>query len=584
MITTIRPRTRAPGRHVDAMIDAAVVGGFGLAAVVLYGGLWADLDRGYLVASSHDQNLFEWFFAVQAHALVTGGDLLFSDAQNAPLGVNLMANTSVPALAVLLAPVTLLAGPTATWALAMTGGLAGTAAAWYGVLSRHVVTSSRLAAAIGAGFCAFAPPVISHAKAHPNFTVLFVVPLIVRELIVLHRGREVVRPGVRLGLLVALQVFIGEEVLLIAAIALLVLGCGHALADRAQLGPVLQGTAVAALVATPLVAYPLLHQFAGRQSYGSIAFGASGNDVAAFVAQPSQSWSALGGLGTGPSPLALNGTEENAFFGWTLPVLVVVAAIWLWRLPTVRQLVTVIVVMAVLSLGTEIAIGGVDTGLPGPWAVVADLPLLDSVLQTRLGLACVVPVGVLLAITTARVLSLDVGDPLRLVWVGALVAALLPIVPTPFEVEGRPPVPAFIASGAWREYVGPGRTLVPVPLPEPVAAEALHWQAGTGFGFAIPQGYFIGPSGRAGNGRYGVAPRPTAQLVSTVADSGVPAFATVQMRADAFTDLRFWRADVVVLDARHPNAAALAATVNALVGQGRQVSGTWVWDVRAISG
>ncbi|HWN34859.1 MAG TPA: hypothetical protein VNP03_19050, partial [Pseudonocardia sp.] len=108
------------------VLDAIIVTTYALIAFGLYRDLWLHLSSGYLVDSGDDQTLFEWFFEVQARALAAGHPTLFSTLQNHPTGVNLMANTAMPGLAVPLAPLTLLAGPTATWALLLSGGLAGT--------------------------------------------------------------------------------------------------------------------------------------------------------------------------------------------------------------------------------------------------------------------------------------------------------------------------------------------------------------------------------------------------------------------------------------------------------------------------
>jgi hypothetical protein len=63
-----------------------------------------------------------------------------------------------------LAPLTLIFGPTPTYAIGLTLGLAGTAIAWYWTFSRHVLTGvsvrTKCAAAIGGGFCGFAPAMI----------------------------------------------------------------------------------------------------------------------------------------------------------------------------------------------------------------------------------------------------------------------------------------------------------------------------------------------------------------------------------------------------------------------------------------
>jgi hypothetical protein len=567
-----------------SMADVLVVEGYVLAAVVLYAGLWRHLGSAYLVASMQDQNLFEWLFAAQAHAVANGRNPLFSDLQNAPLGVNLMANTALPALAVPLTPVTLAFGPTATWTLVLTGGLAGTATAWYWLFSRHVVTS-RLAAAVGGLLCGFAPPVISHAKAHPNFAATFLIPVIAIWLVRLPGARRPALHGVGLGVLGALQVLIGEEILLIAVLAVAPYAIWFAATRRRLPRQVVVGGVTAALVSGALVAYPLWLQFAGPQSYRSIEHGPTGNSLAAFVAYSSQSTGAL--LTGGPGSLALNGTEENAFFGWGLVALVVVLAIRLRAEPAARIATAVGGVAAVLSLGPQISIDGRPTGLPGPWTLLADLPLLESVLESRIALACVPAAGCLLAIATQRVLDAPRDRrfgpvPLRVVWAGALVAALLPIAPLPFETVTRAPTPDFYAGGEWARWVDPGGTLVPVPLPEPVHAEALRWQVDAGMGFALPQGYFVGPAGEEQLGAYGAPKRPSSVLLDGVAATGqVPAITDAE-RARMLDDLRFWRADAVVLTGG-PREPELRATLTALLGPGRPASDAWVWDVRPIA-
>lgn len=168
--------------------DLAVCGLFLLASVLLYKNLWADLGHGYLRDSLQDQNQWEWFFAVTADNVAHLHNPLFTTAQNFPAGVNLMGNTPMLGLSVPLTPVTLAFGPTVTWALVLTGGLAATAAAWYWLIARRLVRN-RWAAALGAALAAFAPPMISHGNAHPNFLVLFMIPVIIDRALRLCEGK-----------------------------------------------------------------------------------------------------------------------------------------------------------------------------------------------------------------------------------------------------------------------------------------------------------------------------------------------------------------------------------------------------------
>ena len=58
-------------------------------------GLIGNLRTGYLSQGVQDQQAFEWYFGAAAHNLTSLSNPLFSDLQNFPAGVNLMANAAV---------------------------------------------------------------------------------------------------------------------------------------------------------------------------------------------------------------------------------------------------------------------------------------------------------------------------------------------------------------------------------------------------------------------------------------------------------------------------------------------------------
>jgi hypothetical protein len=586
------------------VLDTVIVLAYLLAAFGLYRDLWLHLGDGYLVDSGEDQNLFEWFFAMHAHALAAGQPSLFSTQQNYPAGINLMANTSMPGLAVPLAPLTLLAGPTTTLALVLSGGLAGTAIGWYWVFSRYL-TRSRWAAAIGGGCAGFAPPMVSHAHAHPNFTSAFLLPLIVACLIRLAlSGRGIwaaLRTGALLGALVAWQVLIGEEPLLIVATGIAVWGLAWAVVRPGSLlaaaRPLLTGLGVAVGVSVLLVGYPLWFQFTGPGSYHSLAHVLDGNDLAAFGGLPRQS---IGGQLLRPGQPVGNPTEQNAFFGWPLLTLLLVAAIWLWREVPARLAAITAVGLAALSLGSPVYLRGTDTGILGPWWVLDRLPLFDSLIESRLTLASLPAIGVLLALASDRALTRpprQLVPPVRPSWLGrsrphwlnwltsrrlwfaALALAVAPILPMRFTTEPRAATPVFFSSGDWRDYVRPGRSVLTVPPPDPSGADALHWQVVAGFGFPLVEGYFVGPAGPERTGIYGADRPPTSLLLASAAISGtVPPIGPAE-RARALDDLRHWRADVVVLPNPTDQPAPHAALV-ALLGPGQRRDDVLVWDLR----
>ncbi|MEU5960148.1 hypothetical protein ABZ777_02950 [Micromonospora parva] len=568
--------------------DALVVAGYLGLAVLVTSGQWGHPSR--LFHQAGDQILFEWMLAHAAHAVVAGENPLFSTGLNAPDGVNLMANTSVLGLGVPLTPVTLLLGSQVAFCVAVVCCLAGTAVAWYALLRRRLV-DTRAAAAVGGLICGFAPGMVAQAGAHLHIAAQFLVPPILALVFRPASGvarNDVWRPGVGLGLLLVWQVFIGEEVLVFLVLAAGVFALAYAVADRVAArrhAPALFGRlAVAAGVAAVPLAYPLWFQFHGPQHYTGMAFATQGFqlDVASFTASARQTVLGDDWL---PGLLSPNPTEENSFFGPGLLVLAVVIVIWLWRRALVRALAGCGVVFALLSLGTTVRLNGNATGLPGPYRLVAELPLLDLAVPARFALVCVPVLGVLVALSVDRVRAAHPatapGLPVRLLWAGAVAAALLPLAPTPIRVVPVAPVPAFVADGDWRALVPPGRTVVAVP---PVTGAArspvMLWSARTGLAFPAPGGYFIGPSGPDDpTARWGAPDRPTSLLLRRVAETGaVPPLSDADRR-QAIEDLRHWRAAVVVLG-QLEHGDPVRRTVDDLLGPGRAVDGGWVWDVR----
>ncbi|WP_328506505.1 dolichyl-phosphate beta-glucosyltransferase [Streptomyces sp. NBC_00391] len=572
--------------------DAFAVTFFLLMSVALHIGRWLDPNGRYLPDSLQDQNQWEWFFAVTADNLVHLRNPLFTTFQGFPDGVNLMANTVMLGLSVPFAPVTLALGPAVTLALVMTLGLAATAAAWYWLIVRRVVRH-RGAAFAGAALAAFAPPMVSHANAHPNFVVLFMIPLIVDRALRLCTGARTRRDGIVLGLMAAYQIFLGEEPLLLAAMGMLMFAAAYGLLRRDVARdvwrPLLRGLGIATLVALSLVALPLSWQFFGPQSYGNIAHGDNaGNSPLALLSFAERSL--LAGDHDRAEALSLNPTEQNAFYGWPLVLLALGIVVRLWERPLVKALAVTAFGAALLSLGPEFRLPQTDLVLPGPWALLAEKPLFESVIEGRVAMVCAPVLGMLLAIACERLAAVP-GLGTRYVGFMAVTLALLPIVPAPLKSVERAEVPAFIADGTWKSYintgtgtvteagVGAGETLVPVPLPDPGNAEALRWQTTAGFGFRMPGGYFNGPFGEDRVGIYGAVPRHTSNLLRDVRYTGKVPVIGVNWRAQAQKDFAYWHAGALVLRPQ-PYDEQLREAVEKLVGRpGKWVGGVWVWDL-----
>jgi hypothetical protein len=554
-------RARLP--HVAALSAYVVLG------VVV---MWQYLgDPGERI-SSHlpaDHTWFEWLLAHGAHFLAHGGNPLFSTAQNTPYGVNMMANTSVLGVTIPLAPLTLLLGARITYVVWMIAACAGTAATTYWTLQRFVVRS-RAAAFAGGALAGFASGVVHHANGQPNFVSNFLLPLIVAAVSGLGTGGRWRRDGVVLGLLVTWQLFINEELLLVTALAS---GLGVALyaalrpaAARRRAAGFLRALGTTAVVAGVLCAYPIWFQFLGPQSFaGMPAFTGWGEDPVTYLTFARDT------LAGGPQAEATQGRiEQNSWFGWPLTLLLIglVAALWRRSVPA-RVAGGVAVVFAVLSLGPVVRLGGVNTGSRGPLAWLPEgVPIVDLLMPSRLTYAVTGAAVLLVALAWDRL------RPSRLL----IVAALLPLLPTPLPAMPERPVPAFVADGDWRQYVRPGGTLVPVPLPSNWAGrDTLSWSAQARQEFTVPEGYFLGPDP---DGKGHMGPRQasrTTQLIIRTLTGGTTPLLSDDDRAAVRADVARWHGEAVVMRAEAGNAA-LRELFTQVYGPALTVGDVWLWQ------
>ncbi|MGI5147654.1 hypothetical protein ACQEVC_14960 [Plantactinospora sp. CA-294935] len=585
-------RGRWPGALHRHGPDLAVCLLFVVLAGWLTAGLWPSPGARVLALNPEDQALYEWFLAVDSRVL-HGDFALLSDRLNAPDGVNLMANTTVIALGMVFAPITLAFGAPVTFALLAAGNLAGTAIAWY-LLFTRLLGARRLAAGLGAGLCGFGPGIISQSNSHLHMTAQWLVPVLIWLVVRMVRAadpqarpdrpgidwRRVVTSAVGLAAGVTVQVFIGEETLFLAALTLIIFTLAYAAANwslaRRVMPGFLAGMGLAVALAVPVLGYPLWFQFAGPQSVPNGMF--SPHYFYADLA----SWSAISPMSIAGSAEAAQLTtgpaEYNTFLGWPLLLAAVLAAGWLIRRPVVIACLASGVVMAALSLGPTIVVNKEQTGITGPYSLLLGLPVVDGALPMRFALALLPLIATVLVLAVDRGLAAAEG-PVRVMVPLAAVIALLPIFPAQIPTAARPPLPQFIADGHWRDCVEPNGVLVPVPLPTPQEPWPMRWAAAADASFALPEGFFIGPYAAGGQASMGTYKQPTSQLLTDVSKNGSVPVINQEQRDQARRDIEFWGASCVVLADDAPYVASLRTTLESLLGPGTRVADAWTWRV-----
>jgi hypothetical protein len=568
-----------------------------------------------------DASQVSWWTAWTPFALLHGHNPLFSWWIDAPAGVNLAVNQSMPLPTLLMSPVTLLWGPVASLNVLLTLAFPVSATAAFIVLRRWV--SWTPAAFVGGLLYGFSPYMTTQAGWWHAFLVLTPVPPLILatldELLVRQR-RSPVRCGLWLGLLAAVQFYISAEILLttvilcLAGLLVLVVARYREVAERAR--HALVGLVVAASALALLVAYPVWMAVAGpRRFSGPIGWPSppSVNLLGPFVPTSEMHFTTAGLSRTADTFFgSYHPAENNAYLGIPL-VVVLVLVVWRWRrAPMVAFSAAMAGIAFLLALGPTLRVGSTGTSIPLPATVLGHLPLTDRIITSRFVLYVSLFAAVLLAIGIDRWRAgILQGAPLRSLlvptaddpettthspsetarrdrWMRAggasallFVAAILaPLVPRwPYQAEDVRVPPAL--QNARGCTLSQGGVLVTYPLPYPLPTQPMLWQALDRFCYRTPSAYMNvpGPNGRVST----VQQSFTSGLLQDLW-LGKPVAVGPTEIDRVRSQLREWDARaVVVIDATPGADRATALFSEALRRQPVRRDGSAQWSVDAAS-
>ncbi|MGE5137673.1 MAG: hypothetical protein ACM32E_32845 [Gemmatimonadota bacterium] len=550
------PAADDPGPRARKGATWLVLGCYLLGSLVLTWHLWASPATMVQLGNISDVDLFAWFMHYDAAAVAHGHlPALVTTALNYPRGVNLMWNTSFLLPGIVLAPLTLLAGPQVSLTVMLALGFAGSAAALFWVLRRW--GASVAAAAVGGAVYGFSPALMTAGLSHYHLQFAVLPPLIVDALLRIVTGRgSAVKNGVWLGVLVAAQVFTGEELLVITAVAGGVLAGLVWLtgwrATRERVPGTAAGLAVAGGVAILLSGYALYIQFLGPlHEHGSPwKPGRFINYLPAFVLPPgnllfhtpaSAAYAASDPVGT---------TEYLAYLGLPLLLVLLAALIVCWRDRKVRLTALTFALLEAFTLGGS-AVPLAGWHYPGkllPWHWLAKLPVLSQVLPDRFSLLAAGAAAAALAFSFDLARRAVAGGAWWRRGIPAAVAAMavLPLVPLPLQAAAPAAVPAGWQAAFTRLHLPDSAPVLIVPIPWGHASQGMRWQAETGMPGAMNAGYFIGPNKNGQAKAYGTG---RIRSVATLVDglwAGTPAGPDAVTTGKLRTGIAYWRPAAVV--------------------------------------
>ncbi len=572
---------------------------YGLLALGLFAATWAH-PLSQVIGDGPDPPVFIWYLRWVPYALSHGLNPLLTNYVDFPDGINLMWQTSVPLLGLLLAPITLTLGPIFAYNLLMTASMAF--AAWCAFLAfrRHV--DHAWAAALGGLLFGFSPYMLAQSLGHPHVGVVFICPLllIAFDEAVLRQTRSPRRLGAVIGVLAAAQLLISEELLLtqvlLAGIALAILIGRRPDQVRTRAAYVLRVLGVAAGVLALVAVWPLWMQFFGPQAvHGTLA--ASNvfvTDLAGLVLPTSLQAIAPAALTAVTDRFSGSQYEAGAFIGLPLLALLAFGVVRCWRVPVVQVASMLAVLAAALSLGVTLHLGGLTTGVPAGllalgflamsrtragrltpaifglvWAGLATVPLLHNVVPSRLMLFVFLFAGLLLSVLADR---WDFASSRRTRAAGAIAVltllTLLPRIPFPTSLAK---VPAFFSAGAV-STLPTGSVALVVPYAHDFESRAMLWQLSADLRFKMPEGYANRP-GPA------LDPAPTMlgrDLMAMQQGAPAPEVSTAY-RAAALAELRRWQVQAVVLGPMAGEDRVLAFLTAVIGTPPTQVGGVYLW-------
>ncbi len=609
--------TRAPGQPAQPVASrlpapfgllrripfwALAAAGYLALGVGLWWHVWTGNPASTMVCACGDPASFVWFLEWPAYAISHGHSLFFAATAHVPGGINLLDNTSVLALGVALAPVTWLWGPVASLNVALSLAPALSALAAYACL-RRALGLSRLAAFTGGLMFGFSPFVMrNEAVSHLQVTFQALLPLIFwcgYELAVTQRGKWW-RWGLALGVLVALQFFIGQEMLTItvmtAAIALVLavlaalfrqgaLSPGGVLASRA--GFAARGFALAGGVAALLLAYPLWFALSGPQHIKGVDWTYSATNGLLRVLLP-LSQSAFQQLHLPQIGYLGPAGTLGGYLG--IPALVIVGvAVFAVRRPLPKLCAAMTLITVWLSLGAShlpVSSGGEPSWLVLPWRMFDHLPVLEKLTPANFSAAAVWFVAVAGALLVDRMRAWRPAVLAGRAWrpavlAGAVMALILPWAfawPLPFSTTAVR-TPAAVA------HLPPGAVVLFYPFPSSYLDQALVWQAQVGMRYTVVggRGLVAGPDGTVDHGFTPGTPEGTMSGLTTSYSPHSylrlppqPSPATAQAFRSA---LRRWGVTTVVMTGggRAP-AYARQWLATALGARPHLRDGAWQWD------
>jgi hypothetical protein len=464
-----RPPATRSARAIAAVRDThpAVQG---LIALVIYLVIWvltetlpllAHPGRPQLDQTSMDPNFYIWDIRWWPYALGHGLNPLYTTMIGAPAGHNLAWITTIPPLALLMTPVTLVVGPVVSFSLLVVAAIP--TSGWAAFVLCRRLTGKFWPALVGGGIYGFSAYEMNHVfSGQLNLAVSMLIPLMV-YFAVLWRDHAI---GSRmfvalLAIALTLQTYLFLETFaeLTGALAVaFIVGYvavgrgGRPLVTKLVVRTVL-AYVISIVLSSPFLIYALKHVPAGFQRSPS---GPSLKLAGLIVPWPGQD---LGLTWLAHLSTDLPGPGLDGYL--SLPLILVALALpfVVASRRTAWFLVVTLVLIIIAALGPALHIDAWKPVFNLPWGSLWNLPVARSAYPARFMVFAQLLMAVIVALWLAKTGRSKLALSGRWLLAALGIAAIVANTPA-LDLGDQTGLPAFVTTGEYHTYLTPGETVV----------------------------------------------------------------------------------------------------------------------------
>ena len=442
-----------------------------------------------LFTASGDPEQFVWFLNWWPYSLAHHLNPFITHSIWYPNGYNLAWATSIPALAIMMAPITLLGGAVLSFNLiALLAPVLSALACFYLIL---FITKRYLPALLGGYIYGFSTYEFGQLLGHPHVYVNFLIPLIVllswlRLKNKINKVLFVILAAVLLVLQFGISTEIFATLIVFSALALVIF---YFVMDSAVKNRIISlakefyfSTLLSLIILIPYIYYLVK----GYKAVPSVLHPTDLYSVNVFNFVVPTPITQLGGqLLTGLAKhFTGNLSEDGAYIGLPLLIISLYIAIKYWHKAYLRALSILLVIIMLLALGPKLHIIGHIGGIPLPWAIASHLPLLKSALPDRFSMYLFLVIAIVIGLW----LSLKTSRRNQSIKYAAVLIGIAFILPNTSQYSWTyVPVPPIFNKAQVNRYIKKGTNVIVLPYGK--LGSSMYYQYESGMQFTQSGGY-----------------------------------------------------------------------------------------------